>query len=355
MPRLGLFLFLPLLLSAQTTESVVFRAILLPANEVPAVNSANRATADVIASVVRDSSGQIVSGTVDFLVRATVTAAVTCTGLDLHAGAAGQNGATAISTGIAASNSRAILSGGDTVHIPANVTGSDATALAALRGLFQDPSKYYVDLAWTGPPNGAMRGQLQRAQMSVLMGLLSSADAVPAPNASGHGVAQAVVFATRDAAGNFTSGEVYLTASFNATDSTAINGFHLHLGGPGSAGAIALTAAVPAGLQVDPAGNALLGPVYSEVTVTNATQLAALSGLFNNPGGAYVDVHTTANPNGMIRAQLRPTDAAAFPLLLDNGQPATVTAYQACRSAPLSTRKPVAAASNAARTSAPGC
>jgi hypothetical protein len=39
MPPLGLFLFLPVLLSAQTTESVVFRAILLPDNEVPDVNS----------------------------------------------------------------------------------------------------------------------------------------------------------------------------------------------------------------------------------------------------------------------------------------------------------------------------
>jgi uncharacterized protein (TIGR03437 family) len=319
--RLGLLLFLPTLLCAQSTESAVFRAVLLPGNEVPAVNSANRGVADVIASVVRDPSGQIVSGTVDFLVRATVGAAVTSTGLDLHAGAAGQNGAVAISTGITASNSRTILSGGDTIHIAAAVTGSDAAALAALRGLFQDPSKFYVELAWTGPPNGAMRGQLQRAQMTVLMGMLSSGDVAPAPNASGHGAAQAVVFATRDGGGNFTSGEVYLTASFNANDSTAISGFHLHLGA-----AIALTAPVPPGLQVDPAGNALLGPIYTEVTVTNATQLGALANLFVNPGAVYVDVHTTANPNGVVRAQLRPTDAAKFPLLLDS-TPAALTIY----------------------------
>src|SRR3954471_17511197 len=48
---------------AQTSETQLFRAVLLPANELPAINNTARAIADVTISVVRDSAGTLVNGT----------------------------------------------------------------------------------------------------------------------------------------------------------------------------------------------------------------------------------------------------------------------------------------------------
>jgi uncharacterized protein (TIGR03437 family) len=305
-------------LCAQTAETAIFRAVLLPSSEVPPVNSTNRAVADIFASIVRDGTGQIVSGTVDFVVRPAFAAAATCTGIELRSGAAGQNGNMALSTGIGTANSRAIASGSDLLQIPVQVDATDTASLAALRALFQDPSQLYLNLLTTTNPAGAVRGQLQRAEAVVLMGLLNSANVVPFSTAGASGAAQVVAVATRDAKGAFTSGAIYMAASVYSDDTTVFNGFHIHVGQPGAAGAIGLSATLPAGMQVDPDGTADIGPIYSEVTVSNATQLGAFAGLMGNPGGLYIDLHTTANANGVMRAQLRRTDTMTFPLVLDS-------------------------------------
>jgi hypothetical protein len=84
------FALLAARLAGQTTDTSLFRVLLLPANEVPAVNSTARGVADIAANVMRDSSGQIVSGSLDILLRTTLPAAVTATGLNLHNAVSGK-------------------------------------------------------------------------------------------------------------------------------------------------------------------------------------------------------------------------------------------------------------------------
>src|SRR5437763_10840227 len=67
-------------LRAQTADVAYFRAVMLRANEVPAVNVIGQGSADLIAHVVRDSAGPIVSGTVEFIVHAHLRTASTPTG-----------------------------------------------------------------------------------------------------------------------------------------------------------------------------------------------------------------------------------------------------------------------------------
>lgn len=325
--------------SAQTADTVIFRAVLLPANEVPAINNAARGVADVVASAVRDASGQIVSGSVDVLLRVTLPAAITATGLNLHNGTAGQVVPVALSTGLATGNTRALQAGADSIRIPIAVNGANAAALGMLRSLYQDPSKFYLNLTTSDQANGLMRGQLAKAQMAVLMATLASDKVLPAPvSDTGSGFGQVVAIGTRDAAGNWASGEVYLWASAFSTDLSSFNGFHIHAGAAGSTGAIAITGTMPAGFAPDPNGFAALGPVYVEITTTNAVQTGAFSSLFANPSSLYVDLHTPNNPNGVLRAQLRLTDSTTFPLLLDSANettppasrvqaPATLTLY----------------------------
>jgi uncharacterized protein (TIGR03437 family) len=319
MKRFAVFLFsLPLF-----ADSTLFRAVLLPANELPALNNASRGVADIVASAVRDSSGQITSGTVDVLLRTTLPAADTATGLNLHNAPTGQSAPVAFIAGLTTANSRPLQSGADFIHIPIQIHPTDAPALALLSSLFNDPTRFYLNLTTTAQPNGLMRGQLQRAQTAVVMSLLDSANVVPAIGNVGSGVAQAVAIATRDANGNLTSGEVYLWATTNSNDATAFNGFHIHSGLPGTAGAIAITATLPPGAIPDITGTSQIGPVYTEVTVTNAAQAAAFNALFANPAAFYIDLHSVQNPNGIVRGPIRPTDRTLFSLLLDSANEVT--------------------------------
>ena len=307
---------LPLL--AQTSGAVFCRAVLLPASEVPPVNISSRAVADVISNVVLDPSGQIVSGSVDILVRATLPSAITVTGINLHNGLAGQNTPVALSTGLTVANSRALQSGADSVHLQIPVTGKDPTLLATLTSLFQDPTKFYLDLTSVTQPNGLMRGQLAKAQGAVLLAVLNSGNVLPATADSATGFAQVIAIGTRDATGNWASGEVYMTSTATSSDQSAITAFHIHLGQTGTIGAIAIAATVPPGAAPDPSGFAVLGPLNTEITTTNTTQTGAFTNLFVNPTSLYVDLHTVHNPSGLLRAQLRPADAMRFPLLLDS-------------------------------------
>ena len=314
-------------LFSQSADSTFFRAILLPANEVPALNNNSRAVADIIASAVRDPSGNIVSGTVDVLLRTTLPAANTITGLNLHNAAGSQIAPIALSTGLTAANSRPLQSGADFIHIPIQI--ADPLSVAQLSSLFSDPARFYLNVTSVDQPTGLMRGQLQRAQGLVLMGVLNSANVMPAPANDASGFTQVVAVGTRDVTGNWNSAEVYLWATTNSTDPSAFNGFHIHTGPAGTVGAISITGALPPGAVPDPFGNSHLGPLYTEIAVANAAQNGAFTNLFVNPNSLYVDLHTTANPGGIVRSQLRPTDRVTLSLLLDSANEVTTPSVHA--------------------------
>jgi uncharacterized protein (TIGR03437 family) len=199
-------------------------------------------------------------------------------------------------------------------------------AVAILTSLLTDPTRFYLNVISIDQPNGLMRGQLQRAQSVVLMGLLDAANVVPTIDNGAAGVAQVVAIGTRDSAGNWTSGEIYVWSTNSSNDPTAINAIQIHTGAPGTIGAIAVTSTLPPATLPDITGVVQLGPVYTEITVTNAAQVNGFTNLFVNPTSLYLDLHTTQNPNGIARAQLRPTDHANFPLTI-GGAPMNLTVY----------------------------
>src|SRR4051794_4395917 len=90
--------------SAQLVETIPFRVILSPDNEVPAVPTSTRGAGTILVHAVRDNTGQITSGSVEFLVSYNMAEAVSLTGMHIHQGAAGTNGPITIDSGLSASN-----------------------------------------------------------------------------------------------------------------------------------------------------------------------------------------------------------------------------------------------------------
>jgi uncharacterized protein (TIGR03437 family) len=305
-------------LCAQTADIAFFRAILSPANETPPVSINAKGMGDVVVHMVRDSSGKIISGSVDFLAHATFPTDVTLTGMHIHSGAAGVAGPVTISSGLSAGNNRPFKATGDLVKLQGQFAATDTAALDTINGMLQDPSQYYFNIHTTDNPAGVIRGQLQRAQATFLLGPMTSDVEVPNPGVPASGTAVVFALATLDANFNITSGTAYLQTTYNLTEQGNFTGFHIHPGLAGATGPASLSSGIPSTTLIDPSGKGSVGPFYFELDTTNAVQMSTFANLFVNPAADYINIHTNLHPGGVMRAQLRATDSTVFGILMDS-------------------------------------
>src|SRR5262245_28914177 len=303
-------------LFADTVETVYFRGIMLPANENPPTPIQGSSSALLVAHIVRDNSGKLISGTVDFNINYVFPGAVTLTGLHIHNGAAGVNGPITIRTDLGAGPASIVSDNGiGSIAKPGQILPTDTAALDTINGMLKDPGQYYVNIHTTDYPGGAMRAQLQRADVTVLMGVMSPANETPpiaGQNASG--VSQAIVIATHNASGALTSGQVIFDINYNFGKQTTITGFHIHNGGAGIAGPVIISTGLGSGaasLSTDATGAGTFRKAV-EVDMTKPEQVDTLNGLFTHPQDFYINMHTTEFGGGLIRDQLRPTDLMTF-------------------------------------------
>jgi uncharacterized protein (TIGR03437 family) len=310
---LAFALFCAASLFAGSAETIYFRAVLLPSNEVPAVNINAKGAATLRAHVVRDDSGQITDGSVDFLVDYSFPAAVNVTGLHIHPGAAGTNGPVTISSGLSNNNPISNTTAGS-INLQGQVAATDAPLLATLRGMMDHPDQYYANLHTTDNPGGVMRGQLQRANVVVYMGLMAPANEIPAVPMAAAGVSSAYIIYTQDASGAFTSGQMIFDINYAFGGPVTFTGFHIHSGGADVNGPVIFNTGIGAGaasVASDPSGVGNLRRTF-ELDLTNAAVAQALPGLLVNPSGYYINIHTTEFPGGVMRSQMRSTDRMVF-------------------------------------------
>jgi uncharacterized protein (TIGR03437 family) len=312
-------------LMAQTAELHVYRAVMLPSNEVGNVTLNGSAMTTVFVHVIKDNTGAIVSGSVDFLTHATFTSANTVTGLHIHAAPAGTNGSIVLPTDV---SSIPVQAGLNDITRQVEVKPGNAVGLAALTGILKDPSQYYANIHTQDFGAGAMRGQLQEADYRVLMGIMDSANEPSGTTQAGTGLATVLAVATRDSSGQLTSGEVELTFSYAFPRQVTFTGFHIHPGDLGATGPAVLGATLPANLQSDPSGTGTSDTYYKEIAMDSAVAVQTFQNLFSNPAGDYINAHTSVDTGGAIRAQLRPTDKMVFPVHMvssnEPGQPPVV-------------------------------
>lgn len=282
----------------------------------PPVATEASANALVTFHIRRDDNGDVVSAIADFEVNYELPAVDMATGLHIHEGAAGVNGPVEIDSGLSASNTADLDVSGSLTR------QAEVTDLETLEDLLENPSDFYVNLHTPTSPDGLFRGQLTRVERTVLRTELLPANEVPpVPGLAATGAGSVEVFYARDSAGQATEGAVRYNVSYDFPLAVTLTGLHIH---PGAAGETGPPQLIPGLLAEDPIIDADgSGSLSYTVAATSEEDLAVLSDLIANPAGAYLNLHTTANPSGAMRGQLGRTNTISFnfPILPENQTP----------------------------------
>jgi CHRD domain-containing protein len=117
--------------------------------------------------------------------------------------------------------------------------------------------------------------------------------------AAGSGTSTMDFNITRDASGTITAATVNFTVTIqNFPASTVVNIAHIHTGAAGVAGPILISTSVVPGEVTLTNGSGSFTRVAIAVTAAQAQSI------LDNPAGFYFNVHTAANPGGVMRGQL---------------------------------------------------
>lgn len=306
--------------AAETYTSTV---TLTTDSEVPPVQNLNASgTTYLTINVVRDASGSIVTGSVNFLTNFSFPASVSLTGHHIHEGVATANGPVRINTGIAGASPLAFANGKDMISY--TVTGVDP---AVLGRLLQNPAGFYVNLHTSDNAGGAIRGQVTTLveTLADTVALSPANEVPPVTGVNASGTATITVNPKRDATGAVTGGTVNFTVTFNFPGSVTITGLHIHQAAAGVNGSVVINTGISGARPlVSTTGSETIS--YA-VPVSNAT---LLQNLLSNPSGFYVNLHTSTNAAGIIRGQLVSFGTPASieqvsPLVVQSGSTSTLT------------------------------
>ena len=319
MKRLGFALPLIFLssLGAQTAETLVYRAVLSNNNEVPVVAGAASGAATVWLHVIRDASGAIISGSADANVSYTFPGASTITAMHIHNGNSTVNGPVVLPFGIA--RTLDVTTG----NLPPVQTQfpTAAVTLDTVKGMVADPSQFYFNVHTTGAPGGAMRAQLQKADVVIRMSQMRPENEVPAiTGTSWTGTGTSITLITRDAKGAITSGYQIFDVKYSGFEADQIfTSMHIHIGGTAAAGPVTIDSGLRGQVPVGANGSGTLH-YEAEAVLTRAGAIDSLNALASNPNGVYLNAHTVAKGGGAIRGQLLFTDKSEFSVTLTPDQ-----------------------------------
>jgi uncharacterized protein (TIGR03437 family) len=300
----------------QRLDVAHLQALALPANVVPQASTfTGQATVKLWVFLVRDASGQVLSGAVDYVNTGAAMGGTTFTAIRIHRGAAGQNGPqvaelSLVNTIGSPSAPGAFSFGFSPVQI------GPGEQLTALERMVASPGEFYLNLTTEAQPDGAMRGQLQTAEETVLMALLTPEQVVPPVTGLDLLAAQVLQFyTTRDVSGALTS--VYLqSVSTNVSGEGPLAPHVLRRGVAGTNGPpvwnpgnFVRNLPRPGLSVIAPRALPIPGP---------PGQLDAVDALLRDPTSFHVLLGDAPHPDGFLRGQLRFTDKMRLQLNLQS-------------------------------------
>src|ERR1039457_6937741 len=292
-PALALASSLP----AQTAQTALFRAV-MPSS----MSSASRdsGAADVVLHVVKDASGNILSGSVDFNLAYQFPNDESVTGL----GIADTGGGTTflVATNITAASPVLATAGNGRIFRQVQVMPGNQVGLSVLSLLFANPSQYSIGVVTADQPAGAMSGPLQAGSSAFLMALLNSS--------AGTGVATVIVSYT-GAASAITSGEVTMQLTYQFPAQVTFSDMRVYAG-QGENGQIAVAADLMPGPPSAASGAGVLTAPATEIDMTDSQMVQSVQNMLAVPANFSVDVDTVENASAPLTGQLRGTDFMTF-------------------------------------------
>jgi uncharacterized protein (TIGR03437 family) len=309
---------------AAAAETYTATVALSTASEVPPIQNLNASgTTFLTINVVRDATGNIVTGSVNFLTTFSFPASISITGHHIHEGASTVNGLVRINTAISGSSPLVFANGKGMINI--SVTGVDP---AVLGRLLANPAGFYVNLHTTDNAGGAIRGQITTLieTLADTVAMTTASEVPPVTNVSASGTGTITVNPKRDpATGTITGGSVTFTVSFNFPGAVTFTGLHIHQAPAGTNGSVVINTGISGANSVTSAsGTGILNYTVPNLSAT------LLQNLLNNPAGFYVNLHTTTQASGVIRGQLvsfstPPGIEQVSPVVVQTGSNSTLT------------------------------
>ncbi len=296
-----LFLALTSTLQAETLTASV---IMTPGAEItPPVPPPAAATGGAIVTIniTRGAGGAITAATMNFRGSFSFPASVSVIGFHIHEGAANANGP--IIWDLAVNTGSAIFFNGGSGFIDLNVPNVN---LARLPDLLANPSRFYVNLHTRDNPAGAIRGQITKFVETLGNTVpMNTAQEVnpPAPLPAGAtGVGTYTINPVRNTVtGEITGGSFRFTVTPNIPAGSVVRGLHIHEAVAGVNGPIVLDS----GLSGTNSITLTTGTeTITAASVVTSTSLEPFKRFINNPVGFYMNLHTSANPAGVIRGQM---------------------------------------------------
>jgi uncharacterized protein (TIGR03437 family) len=289
-------------LSAQTAETTFFRALMQASNEVPAATGGDSGAADMVVHVVRDSSNNILSGSIDFNLTYQFPGDQSVTGLGIVNSPTGASPTFIIATPISSASPINAAAGSGRIESQVQISAGNQAGLAILNGMLASPAQYSVNLLTADSPNGAMSGGLQKGAMAIRMAAVTSS--------AGSGVATVSVFYTGPAYA-VTSAEVSIQLSYQFPAQVTFSGMRIY-SGQGESGRIAVSALVAPGTQSAAGGAGVLTTPSTEIDMSNLQMVQGVQNVLVGRSNFSVDVDTVENPNAPLTGQLRGTDSMTF-------------------------------------------
>ena len=269
-------------LPAQTAQTLTYRAAM-------SGTSGDSGAADVLLHLVTDSSGNILSGSVDISLTYQFPADTTVTGLGISG------------TGISATQLVLAAAGRGTITSQVQVPAGDQAGLSVLSGIVKDPELYYLTLNTPDQPAGAMSGELHHAQTAILMAMLSSGIAT--------GVATVAVTYTGGLT-SVSSVEVSMQAAYEFNGPVTFSGLRIY----SQQGQIVVAANLLPGTMSAATGAGVLTTPATEVDTSTAQQQQAVESILNSPGSYSVQIDTVENPTAPLSGALRGADSMILPI-----------------------------------------